>query len=251
MKINELIGVLTRVFQRKGIRPAIYILSGIFLLVLTLEFWLNFQIRTSLRRNLTEGAGPDVRIEAKVSWMNISDLMNGRVKQVWVRGRNCVMNGLSFEELLIDNHGFSFDLPQLLKEKKLNLLSVNQTRINAAINEKGFQEYFDLRYPAFEPGVKVFPGSLRLTGKAQLFGNTVSLGVEGVLMISSPKSLRFYPKRLLVGERAVPREFMKFVSDQIPLEFTLMEDWPLKITGLALKQSSIQISFQEITPQKR
>lgn len=249
--LSQIYATLQQLFSRKPIRLTVLILAGVFILTLTVEFWLNFRIRASLRRNLTEEAGPGVKLESRISWMNLRDLAQGRIKYVRLRSQNCIINHLGYQELSVDNHGFNFDLPVLLKEKRLKFLAVHETKIQAVITEKALQDYLNFRFAPFQPQLQIFPGRFHLTGRAELYGNTVPLELDGYLTVSSPKHLRFYPNRLLVANKVVPRDFLQFFGTQLPLEFPILENWPLRITGFTLKKGVVTISFQEIKISKR
>jgi hypothetical protein len=217
---------------------------GLFLLCI--ELVLNFQVRTSLRESLGWGSGPQVKITAHLNWLSLKDVLEGRISWVRIDGENCIISNLRFAKLHLENQGFIFKLPVLFKERRLEFVHVNKTNIQAIVTASAFSDYLNLYYPQFQPLVKITPGTLIISGQAQIFKSIVPIKLAGALKIVSFKNLRFYPTRLFISGQGVPSHFLRFVGDQIPLQFSLMENWPLEIGTVNLKDGYVAMSFREI-----
>ena len=233
------------ILPTKKVKIVIAILAGICFIFFTVECWLNYKVRSDLRQSLGWGTGPRVKITAHLNWLSLVDVMNGRVGWVRIDGENCLISNLHFVKLHLENQGFTFNLPVLFQEKRLELVHLNKTKINAIVTASAFSDYLNLYYPQFKPTVKISPGVLVLRGQAPIFGNIVPVELTGSLKIVAPKNLRFYPTRLFIAKRAVPRDFLHFVGNQLPLQFSLMAEWPLAITSASLKEGYIAMAFKE------
>ncbi|MGE5583267.1 MAG: LmeA family phospholipid-binding protein [Bacillota bacterium] len=230
----------------KAVRVTILSLGGIFLLVLALEGWLNYWVRASLKESLGWGAGPQVKIAADLNWLSLYDLSQGRIRNVRVRAKNCLLSNLRFASLNLDNRGFTFNLPLLLKESRLEIKKINATKAEAVVTAAAFSDYLNLSYPQFKPAVDILPGELILAGQAPVFGTVVPVQIAGGLNIISPKDLRFYPTRLTISGREVPKDFLRFAGNQVPLSFSLLKGLPLQLETVALKKGFAYFSFKEI-----
>jgi hypothetical protein len=244
--LDKLRLVIKGFLKRKAVRVGVLILTGIFLCLGTLECWLNFKVRRDLRQSLGWGSGPQVKIAAHLNWLSLTDVMKGRVGWVRIDGQNCLISNLRFAQLHLENKGFMFNLPLLFKERRLELIHLNKTRIRAMVTAPAFSDYMNLYYPQFKPVVKINPGKLTITGETQIFGNTVPAGLTGEVKIESPKNLRFYPTKLYISGRNVPSKYLHYIGTQIPLQFTLMEDWPLNVTAVSLKDGYVMLNFKEL-----
>jgi hypothetical protein len=234
--------------QQKKVKMVIILLAGVCLIIFTVECWLNFKVRSYLRESLGWGSGPQVKITAHINWLSLVDVMNGQVGWVRIDGENCLISNLRFARLHLENQGFTFNLPALFKEKRLKLVHLNKTRINAIVTAPAFSDYLSLYYPQFKPTLKINPGMLVLRGQTSIFGNIVPVELAGLLKIVALKNLRFYPTRLFIAKRAVSHDFLRFVGNQLPLQFSLMAEWPLAITAVRLKEGYIAMGFKEINP---
>jgi hypothetical protein len=244
--VRRLITMLRACFQSKKIQVVVYTFATVCLILFTAECWLNFQVRSHLRQSLGWGIGPEVKIAAHLNWLSIHDVMQGRVGWVKIDAENCLISNLHFARLHLQNDGFSFDLPLLFKEQRLKLIHVNKTRIWAKVTATALSEFLTLHYPQFKPVVQINPDRLIVSGETQLFGNVVPAMLSGTVKIASLKNLRFYPTGLLVYGHTVPPNFLRFISTQVPLEFTLMADWPLSVTAVSLKAGYLALDFKEI-----
>jgi hypothetical protein len=134
----------------------------------------------------------------------------------------------------------------LLFKKRLQFEAIQRTNVRAEVSADALRKYFDLFYPGLGLWVEVSPGYISLSGTARLFGKNVPVQLAGNLEISGPKNLRFFPERLYVSGRPVPRGLLRFIGTQWPLEFTILESWPLKLTGLILQKGRIFLFMREM-----
>ncbi len=204
-----------------------------------------------MRRELTEEAGDKSQITAEISWLRMGDIFAGKVNQIWVNATNCILNDLRYSKLFIDSQGFWFDLPKLLTAKQLQIIKMEPTQIIGVIDEAALNEYLDLRYPEFNSNLRIKKGGLILSGWAYIFKNHVSIELEGDLRAISEKQLRFYPTRLLIADQKVSGTLLRIVSEQLPIEFGIMEGWPLKISSLSLDEKKIKVTMEDIKTSSR
>jgi hypothetical protein len=148
--------------------------------------------------------------------------------------------------LEIESEGITFELPVLLKEKRFQVTRIHRTRIKAAITENAFQEYLTSAYSELAPQIKIVGPGIQLSARALVFGNSLPVVLEGRLGVSGPKKLRFIPERLMVAGRPVVSSFIQLISKQIPLEFSIMNEWPLEITEVHLEQGVLFLSLKEL-----
>ncbi len=233
-------------FNDNRVRLVILVLAGLFLVLLSVEGWLNIWVRSSLKDSLGWGKDPKVKISADLNWLTLFDIAQGKIRWVRVKGENCIISNIRFTSLNFQNGGFTFNLSLLLTKQRLQLLSIGATTVEATVTAKSFSEYLNLLYPQLKPGVKIYPGEFLISSEAKLFEKEVPVQLAGELQISGPKNLRFYPTRLIISGRTVPKDFLRFLGNQIPLEFTLMEDWPLEVKEVTLKRDLLFLSFKEI-----
>lgn len=238
--------VIKSYLRPKAVKALILILAGIFLFLGAFECWLNFKVRGDLRQSLGWGSGPEVKIEAHINWLSLKDIISGRVGWVRIEGENCLISNLRFAELYLENEGFTFNLPLLFRERHLELIHLNKTRIHTKVTAAAFSDYLNLRYPEFKPVVTINLGELVLKGRIQLFGNTVPAELAGIIKIVSPKELRFYLTKLVVSGRNVPSKYLRYIGNQLPLQFTVMADWPLAVTAISLNSGYAALDFKEI-----
>ena len=230
----------------KQLRIFVYIMLGTILAIFILEFSLNMWIRASLRKGLSRDLSSTTKIMTAISWLSLDDFFHGRVRWVKINAQNCRVGDLRYAGLQIDNRGFVCNLSKLLRRKELEFISLNQTTVAATIGETALQDYFNLFYPGTGLTLKILPEKWRLSATTEIFGNRVLAQLDGKIAIASEKSLRFYPERLIIAGRVVPRDFLKFIGNQIPLEFSIMERWPLRITGIRLGEGVVFIKFREV-----
>jgi hypothetical protein len=245
--VRRLIAMLRACFQSNKIQLVVFTLTTVGLILFAAECWLNFQVRSHLRQSLGWGIGPEVKIAAHLNWLSIHDVMRGRVDWVKIDAKNCLISNLHFARLHLQNDGFTFDLPLLFKEKRLKLIQLNKTRIWAKVTATALSEFMKLHYPQFKPVVQINSDRVIVSGEAQLFGNVVPAMLSGTVKIASLKNLRFYPTGLFVYGHTVPPNFLRFIGAQVPLEFTLMADWPLSVTAVSLKPGYLALDFKEIS----
>jgi len=103
-----------------------------------------------------------------------------------------------------------------------------------------------LKYPHVKPAINFAPDRLKVTGEVETFGNLVPIRLEGQLQIIQPKTLRFYPEVLRISERSVPGTFLKLIGNQIPLEVTVLQTWPVQIQNLTLREGILALTIREI-----
>jgi hypothetical protein len=222
------------------------VIIGLLLLLKIIEVGLNLWVRQALRQSLTRDPGPDTRLEAKVEWLSLGDLIAGRFRRVKLKGYQCRVSGVRLQQLRLDSNGLSLDLKVLLKEEQFLIKSISRTQIMARITEAAATAYFAAKYHQFKPRITFLPGRLRVSGVTEAFGKTVPLHLEGLLQTTQPKTLRFYPEQLQIAHRLVSRNFLKYLGDRIPLEIEVLQDWPLKIEDLTLQQGHVVLLIREI-----
>lgn len=228
-------------FQRKEFK--FFLICLITLIIL--EVGLNWWARTALLKTLTINSSEKVNIKAEISWMNLFDLYQGRVNWVRVKGQNCIISSIELENLELENHGFSYNLPLLFQEHRLEVSKLKATKINAVISEKALSSYLALTYPQFQPALSFSTEKISLAGSVNFLGETVTVTIEGEMRLVGAKTFRFYPKQLLVAGQSVPEDYVKFIGDQIPLEFSIMPDLPLKITKMSFGNGVIMLGLNE------
>lgn len=232
-------------FKKKSIKLSILITTIIILLIIMTEIGMNYWVRSSIRRELTEGSGMESRVKVRISWLNIRDFFAGKVNQIWIDARNCSLRDLRYSRLTIDSQGFWFGLPELIKEKRLVIIRMKPTQIFAIVNEPALNEYLALRYPELNCNLRVRSGGVVLSGWAPVFNKLVPIELEGDLKAISERHLRFYPTRLLLAGQKVSGALLKIVSEQLPIEFEIMKGWPLKISGLTLDEKKIELNMED------
>ncbi len=235
---------LQQLFERRKIRLAIIAVIIIVFLIFVIEIALNLWIRSSLTASL-RGEAPRTKIDASIGWLSMKDFFQGRVKQVYVNARNCRISDLNYLRFQLENQGFSFNMPLLFKKKRLQIIAAEKTVITAMIEAKALQEYLNLKHPGYALGVAIYSERIRLTGQAVFLGNKVPVWLEGRLINPTGKTIRFYPESLSIAGRVVPKDFLNMLGNQIPLEFSVLGDWPLQITEIHLMQGILRISMKE------
>jgi hypothetical protein len=191
-----------------------------------------------------------VKIEAHLNWLSLKDIMGGRVGWVRIDAENCLISNLRFTKLHLENEGFAFNLPLLYKERRLEIIGLNKTRIQTKVSAGAFSEYMNLHYPEFKPVVTINPGELVVNGRIQLFGSTVPAELAGTIKIASPKDLRFYPTKLIVSGHKVHSKYLRYIGNQLPLQYAVMADWPLAVTSIELNSGYAALDFKEINTQQ-
>lgn len=234
------------IFQQKTIRRSIIMSIGLIMLLLVIEWGLNFGIRSGIHRSLAADPTGKTEISLHVSWLGLGDILAGKVNRVHINARDCLVNNLRYARLEIDSQGFQFNLKTLLKQKRLQILKMDQTRIEGVIAENDLNDYLHFRYPEYNSSVKIKPGRLILTGSARVFNQIIPIQLEGDLKAISEKRLRFYPTSLVIAEREISGSLLRIVSEQVPLEFEVMEDWPLQLSDFRLEAERIKVSMEEI-----
>lgn len=240
-----------RVLKMENIRLVIKGLGILLLILLGLECGLNIWVRVGLRRSLAADTGGKTEIVSKVSWLGLKDILAGKVNRVQINARNCLLNDLRYSRLVMDSEGFRFDLGVLLKEKRFKIREMERTRINGVIDESALNDYLDLRYPEYQSNVKLKPGGLILSGTARILNQLIQVQLEGDLKVISQKKLRFYPTRLRIANNNISGSLLRIVSEQVPLEFSIMEDWPLKMKAFQLEAQKIKVSMEEFNAGSR
>lgn len=228
------------------IRFTLLIIAGIFIMLVVIESGLNLWVRSILRQRFVSGGGAGYRLEARVGWMNLWDLVKGKVKFIRLSGSNCRVSDLRYRTLRVDNVGLDFDMGRLLREKQLYLERIGRTKVQGVVTQEALTEYLRHKYPEFEPEVYLIPKQIQLSGLVKLFGSPTSVRVNGGLEAAGPKTLRFFPENFMIANRNVPPDLLKFISTQLPLTFDVMENWPLQIAGLRLRDRELEIELKEI-----
>ncbi len=233
-------------FKSKAIRGCLIASVGFLLLFFIVECGLNLWIRSGIHRSLAAGAYGKTKIVSRISWLGLSDILAGRVNRIHINAKDCLLSNLRYSRLVIDSEGFRFNLRALLKEKRLRIIEFRRTRINGVLDEQALNEYLNFRYPEYQSSIEIKPGGLILSGSAHLLNRIIPVRLEGNLKAISEKKLRFYPTRLLIANNSVSGSLLRLVSEQVPLEFGVMEDWPLRISGFQLEDQKVIIAMEEI-----
>lgn len=249
--MNRILELIKGIFKLKAARRGIIISVGLIMLLSVIECGLNFWIRSGLHRSLAADSNEKTEIFSRISWLGLGDILAGKVNQVHVNARDCSINNLRYSRLEIDSQGFRFNLKTLLKQKRLQILKMDNTRIDGVIDESGLNDYLNFRYPEYNSSVTIKPGRLILTGSAQVLNQIVPIRLEGDLKAISEKHLRFYPTSLVIANRDISGSLLRIVSEQVPLEFGVMEDWPLQMSDFRLEAQRIKVSMEEINTGSR
>lgn len=224
----------------------IWIVAGILILGIGLELGLNLWLRSALRREFIAPGSGAYRLDARISWLNLMDLASGKVKWIRIKAKDCLVSELVYQSLEIDNQGLDVDLPRLLTKRELVIENIATTRVRGVIGERGLTDYLRLKYSQYQPEVRMLPGQIQVFGDVNLFGAATRVQVAGGLKASGPKTLRFFPEQVQIATRNVPRELLEFISTQLPLAFSLMENWPLQILKFTLGDQAMTIELMEI-----
>lgn len=235
-----------RIMSNHKFRTSFLIFVATVLIILAVELTLNLWIRSSLKAGLTGANNPDAKVAVSINWMGVKDLWEGKVRRIKIDGRNCRISNLDYERLQLDNQGFSLDLPLLLKEKRLEITSIQRTKIAASVSERALQDYLNLSHPGYGVGVIIKPGQLQLSGNVLLLGNKVPVELKGELVNSSSKTIEFHPSGFSIARHSVSGEVVDFIGNQLPLKFSVMENWPLMITRIQLTEGMLSISLKEL-----
>lgn len=231
-----------RYFHRgKKLLFALTVLLG---LLIGAEIGLNLWVRAALAGAFLGETGRGAT-RASISWIGLGDILEGRIKWVRVRARHCKIGSLEYKTLHIDNRGLILNMPILLKEKRLQISSIQSTKVQAQIDTAALQKYLNTFYAQFKPHLAILPNRLQFSGVAPVLGSPLPVRLEGDLRLSDPKRLQFFPTRLAIAGRPVAGNLLRFVSDQIPLQFGVLENWPLQIIGFSLKKGYIAVELQQ------
>jgi hypothetical protein len=198
-------------------------------------------LRQAVRQSLLKDSGPEARLEVHLEWLSLGDLSAGKIRQVKIQGYQCRIGGIELQQLRIDSSGLILNLPMLLKEKQFVLQAISRMRLVAFITETAATEYQE-----FQPRIAFFEDRLQVTGKTEVLGKIVPLQLEGLVRITPPKTLRFYPKQLQVANHSISANFLKYLSDRIPLETEVLRIWPLQVTALTLKPGIVVLKLREM-----
>lgn len=241
---RQWVGQFERLLARKYVKPAIIGLAGFLIGVLLAEFGLNFWIRSALRASLID-TGAKSQLKADLSWLSLPDLARGRIRYARLNATHCRISELNLARLDLVNEGFRFDLPLLLRGGGLRFLEVRKTAVEAWVSDQALSEYLRTHYPDYQLDLNVLADRVRLTGVASVFGNEVPILLEGEVAPVDYRNIRFFPKRLLISGRSMGSSFVGLIGDQIPLEFPLLPNLPLRLTGLRLKPGQVRLSWRE------
>ena len=233
-----------KVEKRAAWRPVL-ILGCFIVLILICEVTLNLWCRSALRGAFTRDLQPQTQLSTAMNWLSLADFGRGRISWLKVQGKNCRIAGLEYREFAIDSRGIEMDWPSLLRERHLKLKRLGRTRVQARVTASALQSYLGTIYPNLHPRLELAAGRLRLGGTVSLFGSPVPLELEAGLSISSGKTLHLTPLALWAAGRKVSPELVRFISGQIPLEFAVMQDWPLQLTRLTLKPGALYLALKE------
>lgn len=234
-----------RIIGNRRLRMIFLVFAATVFTILAVELVMNLWVRSSLKAGLAGAGNPDAKVAVSINWLGIKDLWAGRVDRIKIDARNCRIGNLYYDRLQLDNQGFSLNLPLLLKEKRLEITSIQRTKIGASVSERSLQDYLNLSHPGFGVGVKIQPGQLRVSGNVLLLGNKVPVELEGSLVNSAAKTIEFHPSGLSIARHWVSGEVLNFISNQLPVKFAVMESWPLMITGIRLTKGILSISLTE------
>lgn len=240
-----------RTFNKCIMKHIFHITLGVFLLVSITEIGMNLWVRSVLRREFIKAPGQKSQITTQVSWLSLGNLLTGKVNQISIKAHNCLLKDLRYAELKINCRGFWFDLPKMYKEKSLEIIKMDTTQIHGVIDEQAFNEYLDTRYPEIDSNLRIKSGGLILSGWTNLFNKLVFIELEGDLKASSERQLRFYPTKLNIAGQKVSGTLLRIVGEQLPIEFGIMEGWPLKISGLNLGEKRIELTLEDTSDQSR
>jgi hypothetical protein len=234
------------VFKNRSLRQAGMVMMTLMIVILTLETGLNLWIRSALTAGLHKGNDPDIQVNTSISWLGIKDLLQGRVGWIRMNARNCKINNLKYSRFQLDNQGFSFNLPVLLKEGSLQITTIQTTQIKAVISEKALEDYLNLEHPGYGLGVGILADKILIRGRIFFLGNKVPVEFEGGFTNNSTKMIRFHPLKLSIANHPVSYGLLELIGNQLPLEFPIMEDWPLRITQIRLTEGNLSISLREL-----
>lgn len=245
MLINDCVNKIRFFFNTNKIKIVVVTVS-IIALLLIVEVVLNLWVRQSLRRAFITLPEPDTKIDASINWISIFDFKNGRIRQLRVKGWNCTLSELKFKELSVVSKGFQFDLNSLVRDQQLVFNTIGATEVKAVITAASLTEYLKIRYPDLKPVITIEADNLRYIGELEALGRPISIQVEGGLQVSGFKKLRFYPQKMQVLNHRIPNSLLKFIGTQLPIEFAVLEEWPLKITNFSLSKGLMRIVLNEI-----
>jgi hypothetical protein len=226
-------------------RTVIIILAGALLLTLVLEMGLSWRLAAIIQQSFLQEPVAGAEAKVKVYWLSIRDIVRGEINRIQINSRNCKLGKLRYQTLEIESQGISFDLPVLLKKKQLQITHIHRARIKAAITETAFQDYLTLAYPQLKPRFIITPAGIQLSGQASIFGNSLPVVLKGRLGLSGPQKIRFFPERLIIANRTAPSSFIQFINQQIPLEFNILNEWPIQITSIRLNPGILSLSLKE------
>lgn len=238
------------IMKPKNRRRLLKTLGAFLILFLALEFGLNMWLRSGLRRGLVADSEASYQIETEMGWLRLTDIIGGRMNRISINARNCTLNDLRYSKLVLESRGFRFDFPVLLRERRLKITAMQETRINGVIDEAALNEYLNLRYPEYQSAVRIKPGGLIFAGSARVLNNNLPIILEGELKVVAERRLRFYPTRLTIAGRKVSASLLRIVGEQVPLEFGIMEGWPLQISDFQLRQKMMEVTMENISLQE-
>ncbi len=237
------------ILKTSNLRWAGISIIALIYIILPLETGVNFWIRSALSAGLHKGEDPNIQVDISISWLGIKDIFRGSVKWIKINARNCKLNNLKYSRFQLDNRGFSFNLPVLLKKGLFQIFSVRKTRIKAVIAAKDLQDYLNFERPGYGLRVWILTNKIILTGRVFFLGKNVPVELEGRLTSNSAKMIRFYPLKLSIAGHPVSYGLLNLISNQLPLEFAIMEGLPLRITQIRLSQGNLFISLRELNYQ--
>lgn len=239
-----------RTFKKNVLKSIFLVALGIFLVVSIAEIGLNLWVRSVLRRELIEAPGRKSQITTHIGWLSMRTLLAGKVNQISVKANNCLLKDLRYAELRIDCQGFWFDVAKMFQEKSLVIIGMEPTQIIGVIDEQALNEYLDMRYPEIDSDLQIKSGGLILSGWASIFSKRVLIELEGDLKAISARQLRFYPTKLIIANQKVSGALLRVAGEQLPIEFGIMEGWPLKISGLTVGENRIQLTMENTESQR-
>lgn len=202
-------------------------------------------IRSSLHRQFIVEAHSSGKIDTEISWIKFTDLFSGKVEWVRISGANCVINDLRFRRFFLNCEGFTFSLSELIKERRLRLISIRPTKVRLTIHERDLTEYMTVKYLDLHPVFKLTKNGVEINALATVYGNKIPITVIGQLLPSGSKKIQFQPESLRISGRQLPQNLIQFISKQIPLEFPVLENWPLQIDSLVTQKNLLQLSLHE------
>jgi hypothetical protein len=236
---------IQRIMGNPKLRTAFLIFAATLCVFWVVELTLNLWIRASIKTGLAGAGNPDAKVTVALDWMGLKDIWRGKISRIKIDAQNCRISNLDYQRLSLDNQGFSLDLPVLLKEKRLAITSIEKTKISASVSEQALADYINRLHPGYGVGVKIQPSRLQLSGCFLLFGKKVPVVLEGGLVNLAPKTIEFHPSGLSVAKQWISGEVVSFISNQLPVQFAIMENWPLMITRIQLNQGIVSISLKE------